>query len=112
MTTTAGNGPFPSGTHTYNFISSPSTLVLSQNDAMAQPSLNDQLVRHGIIAVYSFPRDRSASMVRAPVGVNRNVAEDEHLTPGGHFTPRRLSGKISDGNPLEPKLQVNGFIHH
>ena len=51
-------------------------------------------------------------MVRAPVGVNRNVAEDEHLTPGGHFTPGRLSGKIPDGSLLEPELWVTGFIHH
>src|SRR5882724_179402 len=111
MTTTAGNGPFPLGTHTYSFISSPSTLMLSQNNAMVQPSSSDHHVYLGNITVYFFPRDRSASMGRATVGVNRNVAHDQHLiTPGGYFTPRRFSGKIPRLQPIRTRA-TNQRIH-
>src|SRR5882724_5116656 len=95
MTTTAGNGPFPSGTHTYSFISSPSTLMLSQNDAMVQPSLSDHDVCLEYISTCFFPRDSAASMGRGAVGVNWNVCHPRHLTPGDRFTPERFSGKIS-----------------
>src|SRR5919109_241293 len=95
MTTTAGNGPFPSGTHTYSFISSPSTLMLSQNDAMAQPSSSDPHVYLGTIAVSFFPRDSAASMGWGTVAVNRNVSHPRRGTPGGRFTPPGFSGTIS-----------------
>src|ERR671923_1862819 len=82
MTTTAGNGPFPSGTHTYSFISSPSTLMLSQNDAMVQPSPSDQHVCHGNVVAYFFPQDRSASMGRRSVGVKVSIRKSGISTSG------------------------------
>src|SRR5262245_13107758 len=94
MTTTAGNGPFPSGTHTNSFISSPSTLMLSQNGAMAQPSSNGTYVCLGNIGDYFFLRDSAASMGRGTMGVNRNVSHPRYLIPGGCFTLQCFSGKI------------------
>src|SRR5690348_2990254 len=54
MTTTAGTGPFPSGTLMQSFISSPSTLTLSHKGAIVC------LLELGVAT--STPRDRARTL--------------------------------------------------
>src|SRR2546428_11682284 len=101
MTTTAGTGPFPSGTLMQSFISSPSTLTLSHKGAIAC------LLELGVAT--STPRDRARTLScqastpwRIRVGVAAGGVRNRLRHPLARIAALRAAGGTRGGPPAAP----------
>src|SRR2546428_13914639 len=102
MTTTAGTGPFPSGTLMQSFISSPSTLTLSHKGAIAC------LLELGVAT--STPRDRARTLScqastpwRIRVGVAAGGVRNRLRHPPARIAALRAAGGDGGGPRPHPR---------